>query len=150
MLAAGSIAPDFELASLDGPTQHLLAPNTPTVLAFFKVSCPTCQLAMPFLDRLAQGALRVIAVSQNDAKTTRQFHDRFGISMLTLLDPVAPFAASNAFDLTNVPSLFVIEADGRISQSFAGFSKADFAALGERAGAPVFRASDAVPEWKAG
>lgn len=149
MLAPGQPAPDFELISLAGDRRHLLG-DSPTVLAFFKVSCPTCQLAMPFLDRLAHGSLRVLAVSQNDEATTRRFHAQYGITLNTLLDPEFSFPASNAYALTNVPSLFVVEPDGRISQCFSGFSKADFAALGERAGLSLFHDSDAVPDWKAG
>ena len=149
MLAKGQAAPDFELSGLDGLPQHLVA-GTPTVLVFFKVSCPTCQLAMPYVNRLAQGSLRVLAVSQNDAATTEKFHAHFGITMPTVLDPEKSFAASNAYGLTNVPSLFVVEGDGTISQSLSGFSKADYAALGERAGVAVFREGEAVPDWKAG
>jgi len=49
-----------------------------------------------------------------------------------------------------VPSLFLVEQDGKISKAFQGFSKRDIEALGERAGSPIFRPEDNVPEWKAG
>jgi len=46
----------------------------PVVLAFFKVSCPVCQYAFPFLERLykAYGNKNValVGVSQDDAKAT--------------------------------------------------------------------------------
>jgi len=50
-LATGTKAPEFELKTLDGKKFSLrdeLA-NGPVVLAFFKVSCPTCQYTFPFL-----------------------------------------------------------------------------------------------------
>ena len=53
-LATGTKAPDFDLKTLDGKRFSLgeeLA-SGPVVLAFFKVSCPTCQYAFPFLERL--------------------------------------------------------------------------------------------------
>ena len=55
-LTAGTKAPDFELRAMDGKRFVLrdeLA-HGPLVLAFFKVSCPTCQYAFPFLERLEQ------------------------------------------------------------------------------------------------
>ncbi len=53
-LATGTQAPDFELKTLDGKSFSLSAElaRGPAVLAFFKVSCPTCQYALPFLERL--------------------------------------------------------------------------------------------------
>ncbi len=53
-LASGTKAPEFELKTLDGKGFSLrdeLA-RSPVVLAFFKVSCPTCQYALPFWERL--------------------------------------------------------------------------------------------------
>ena len=53
-LTAGSKAPDFTLSTLDGKTfplaQALRASRW--CFAFFKISCPVCQYAMPFLERL--------------------------------------------------------------------------------------------------
>jgi peroxiredoxin len=53
-LAVGARAPDFELKTLDGKRGWLgeELSRGPVVLAFFKVSCPTCQYAFPFLERL--------------------------------------------------------------------------------------------------
>ena len=53
-LATGTRAPEFELKTLDGKKFTLrdeLA-HGPVALAFFKVSCPTCQYTFPFLERL--------------------------------------------------------------------------------------------------
>lgn len=152
MLAAGDRAPDFQLPALEGDSRALLGSGgRSTLLAFFKVNCPTCQLAMPFLDRLAKGSLRVIAISQNDAVATRNFNQHFQIGMETLLDfEGTKFAASDAYGLESVPSLFLIDRDGKVQKSMAGFSKADFLGFGEQAGVEVFHAGEAVPDWKAG
>ena len=62
----------------------------PVVLAFFKVSCPTCQYAFPFLERLEQAyghkGVRIIGVSQNDPKETAAFTKEFGVTFPVLLD----------------------------------------------------------------
>ncbi len=125
----------------------------PVVLAFFKISCPTCQLAFPFLERLhlAGTGLQFAGVSQDEAASTAQFTRRFGVTFPILLDPAADgYRASNAYALTHVPAVFVVERDGAISQAWTGYSKADFEKLALRAGAPVFRPHENVPAWKAG
>jgi len=153
-LEAGAHAPSFRLKGLDGAavSLHDIESAGPALLAFFKVSCPVCQLAMPYLERLAaSSAMKVIGVSQDDAKDTREFNRRFGVTFPTLLDSSKEkYPASNAFGITNVPSMFLVEPDGQVSTAFSGFSKRDFEALGQRAGVQTFRPEDNVPEWKAG
>ena len=154
MLEAGVRAPSFQLKSLDGgkkTLEELLAAG-PTLLAFFKVSCPVCQLAFPYIERLAAGSsLQVIAISQDDDSSTQSFNQRFGVTFPTLLDQSKDgYPASNAYGISTVPSLFLVEKDAQISKSFSGFSKRDLEAVGERAGVKPFRPDDNVPDWKAG
>jgi hypothetical protein len=76
---------------------------------------------------------------------------RFGLTFRTLLDlSEANYPASNAYGITSVPTLFLIESDGIVSRSIAGFSKRDFEDIAARAAIPIFTAEDHVPEWKAG
>jgi peroxiredoxin len=153
MLSERQLAPDFQLPDLDGTVQSLASfrANGPVLIVFFKVSCPVCQLALPFLDRLGtNGSLQVLPISQDDAVTTRQFHRRFGIHLQTLVD-TDPYPVSNAFGITTVPTIFLVETDGHISKAFAGFSKDGLEELGRRAGlAALFRAEEKVPAWKPG
>jgi peroxiredoxin len=154
LVAAGAKAPDFRLAGLDGsthPLQEMLTAG-PVLLAFYKISCPVCQLTVPYLERLAaNNAFQVIGISQDDAGATRGFANRFGLTFPTLLDLSSEdYPASNAYGISSVPTMFVVEPDGTISRSFAGFSKRDFEELGARAGVAPFGPDDHVPEWKAG
>ncbi len=57
---------------------------------------------------------------------------------------------SNAYGLTNVPTLYLIEPGGSIAQTIRGWNKQKMAALGATNGVSVFRSEDNVPEWKAG
>ena len=154
LLAAGAPVPDFRLPLLDGgeTTPRGMISKGPALVAFFKVSCPVCQLTLPFLDRIhSAGGLPVYGVSQNDAGDTRDFNTRFGLSFPTLLDSEkAGFAVSNAFGISSVPTLFLIETDGSIGRVLEGWSKSEIERLGELAGVKPFRPSDSVPEWKAG
>jgi len=154
LLATGARAPEFRLARLDGGESSLqeLIANEPVLLAFFKISCPVCQMTFPFLERLhIAGTLPIYGVSQNDAEDTADFNRRFRITFPTLLDREENgFAASNAFGLSSVPTLFLIERDGTISQVIEGWSKQDIERLAGIAGASIFRPEDNVPQWKAG
>ena len=153
MLAAGDQAPTFSLADLNGSEHTLdgMLAQGPVLVVLYKVSCPVCQLAMPYLQRIAGGGLRIVTISQDDAEATRRFMATFGIEMLTLLDTKASgYPVSNGFRITHVPSLFLVEPDGMISFAGQGFHKAELEALAERAGSPIFRPEDNVPAWKAG
>jgi peroxiredoxin len=150
VLAAGARAPEFRLARLDGGESSLqeLIANGPVLLAFFKISCPVCQMTFPFLERLhIAGTLPIYGVSQNDAEDTADFNRRFRITFPTLLDREENgFAASNAFGLSSVPTMFLIERVGTISRVIEGWSKQDIERLAGIAGASIFRPEDNVPQ----
>ena len=154
ILAAGAPVPDFRLPLLDGGETTLrdLISRGPALVAFFKVSCPVCQLTLPFLDRIhSAGSLPVYGVSQNGARDTRDFNGRFGVTLPTLLDSEqAGFLVSNAFGISTVTTMFLIEIDGSIRRVIEGWSRSEIERLGTLAGVKPFRPSDSVPEWKAG
>ena len=162
-LSKASRAPDFELKTLDGKTfvlaDYLL--RGPVVLAFFKVSCPTCQYALPFLERLYQAygnkGVALVGISQNDAKDTAAFAKEFGVSFPILLDDTHKYPVSNAYGLTNVPTIFWIAQDGEIEISSVGWVKADFEQINRKmaehsklAPAAVFRSGEDVRDFRAG
>ena len=156
-IEAGGRAPDFQLEDLTGGQRALkeLLPAGPVLLAFFKVSCPTCQYMFPFLERiyrgLGDGRARVFAISQDDAEATREFHKEYGITMPTLLDSAsAGYPASNAYGLAYVPSIFLVETDGTVSWSLVGFHRKELQALGGKLGVNPFRPGEQVPEMKSG
>lgn len=155
MLEAGATAPSFELKNAAGGAAVSLADvlaKGAAVLAFYKVSCPVCQLTMPFLERMAAGGgLRFIGISQDDARDTERFNTQHGVKLETLLDERRNgYPASNAYRISSVPSLFLVEPDGRISSSVTGFSKRDLESLGARAGVAPFTATDKVPDFRPG
>ena len=162
-LAVGTKAPGFELKATDGKRFSLAdeLARGPVALAFFKVSCPTCQYALPFLERLhrayGQKGVALVGVSQNDAKETAAFLKEFGITFPVLLDDTRSYPASNAYGLTNVPTLFWVAPDGEIEISSVGWVKADFdqinrkmAEAGKAAPAVVFKPGEDVRDFRAG
>jgi peroxiredoxin len=154
LLDAGSRAPDFRLPRLAGGDATLadLISHGPVLLAFFKVTCPICQLAFPFLERLhLAGTLPIYGISQNDDDDTREFNQEFGVTFPTLLDTEERgFAVSNAFGISSVPTVFLIGRDGMITRVIEGWLKKEMEWLGATAGAKLFRPGENVPEWKAG
>jgi peroxiredoxin len=152
MLQPGDKAPAVGFTDLEGKTQALsaLVAGGPVVLAFFKVSCPTCQYALPFLGRFAAASgARVKLVSQNGVPETREFLRQYGLTDALLDDP-ARYPASNGFAITHVPSMFVVEPGGRIEWASTGFHRKDLEALGARFGSPMFEPGENVPDWKPG
>lgn len=161
-LEAGKKAPEFTLTTMSGETFSLTEAlrRGPVLAAFFKISCPVCQFAAPYLEKIARayanGNATVVGVSQNDKRDTASFMKEFGANFPVALDPSSSYPASNAYGLTNVPSLFLIEPNGKIAVSSVGWSKADIEAVNARfaqaAGKPkadIFN-GESVPEWKAG
>jgi len=137
-LTAGTKAADFELKALDGKLFSLREElmRGPVVLAFFKASCPVCQYAFPFFERLykAYGHKNVtlVGVSQDDPKATAGFIREFGVTFPVLLDAADAYPVSNAYGLTNVPTAFWIAPDGEIEVSSVGWVKADIEEIGRK------------------
>jgi peroxiredoxin len=162
-LSKGAKAPEFDLKTLDGKRFSLsdeLA-HGPVVLVFFKVSCPTCQYALPFYERLFQTyghkGITLVGISQNDAKETAAFIKEFEVTFPILLDDPRSYLASNAYGLTNVPTIFRIAQDGEIEVSSVGWLRADFeeinrkmAEAGKVAPAAVFKPGEDVRDFRAG
>ena len=157
MLTAGAQAPPFSLPDTNGKRISLeeALKQGPVLVAIYKAACPVSQMTLPFLNKIGEEAppdrLQVIAISQDDESLTNHFRKKFKLAVPILLDSEDDgFQVSNAFGITNVPSIFLVESDGVISMTTQGFIKRDLESLGERGGVQTFSPTDRVPEWKAG
>jgi len=161
-LTAGTIAPEINLPSTKGTKFSLeqALKRGPVVAAFFKISCPVCQFALPYVERMYRAYLgsrvTIVGVSQDDKNLTGDFAREYGITFPLLLDPEGSYPASNAYDITNVPSIFLI-ADGEVRLSIVGWDKRDMEKLSTEvarasgvAVQPLFRKGEDVPASKAG
>jgi peroxiredoxin len=161
-IVAGNLAPEFSLKSVDGREFSLtsLLQRGPVVAAFFKSSCPVCQFTFPFLERLYQryrgDNVTILGISQDDTRTTKQFASEYGLTFPLLIDTDG-YPVSNGYGLTNVPTIFLIDADGKVKVSSIGFDKKDLeriaGELAERrkiALAPLFRPDEIIPANKPG
>lgn len=161
-ILARNVAPEFSLKSLDQKQYALrsLLERGTVVAAFFKISCPVCQFTFPFLERLHQrygsGGATFLGISQDDARATKSFASEYGVTFPMVLDEDG-YPVSNAYGLTNVPTIFLIEADGKVKVSSMGFDKKDLetiaSQLAERkkiALAPLFQPNEVIPANKPG
>ena len=162
-LATGKTAPDFTMQSLDGKQFSLkdALARGPVLLAFFKVSCPVCQFAFPFLERIykryGSRNLTIVGISQNDAKGTAAFLKEYGVTFPVLLDDSNTYPVSNAYGLTNVPTLFWVGTDGEIEISSVGWLRKEMEQISGKAAkitgeskAPLFLAGEQIPDYRAG
>jgi len=159
---AGTAAPVFSLKGLDGKDYSLpeLLQKGPVVAAFFKISCPVCQFTFPFLERLYKkyggDGVAFLGISQDDARATKDFASEYGVTFPMVLDEKG-YSASNAYGLTNVPTIFLIEPDGMVRVSCMGFDKNDLETIGtelaQRKKIPttaLFKPNEPVPAHKPG
>jgi peroxiredoxin len=166
-LPAGTKAPDFTLPDVssgkDGGSFSLQAAlqNGPVLAAFFKVSCPTCQYTFPFLERIHQAhgdtRITIVGISQDNQRDTAAFLKEYGVTFRTQLDDPNGYAVSNAYGLTNVPSLFLIGQDGRIEVISVGWVKQEVEDIHRKLASwqqtpllPLFNPGEEVRDFRAG
>ena len=155
MLRKGDFVPDIPLLDIHGAetTLDTILSDGKVLLAFFKISCPTCQLTLPFLERLYKNTnlIQVYGISQDDPQSTKAFCERFGVTFPMPVDRAgASFPVSNTFAITEVPSLFLVEKDSEVAWALSGFSRQALEDLGHDMHVAIFRADDRVPEVKPG
>src|SRR6478735_7285092 len=119
------------------------------LLVFFETDCPTCQLALPYLNSLKQDSIQVIGVSQDEERSTSEFVNQLKISYPVELD--SGLKISRAYDPHNVPTFYLLDESAQVQQTLVGFDKQGLndlaAALGQPSIAP---ADDGAPAWKPG
>ncbi|MEO8477401.1 MAG: thioredoxin family protein [Actinomycetota bacterium] len=115
-LAIGDRAPDIE---------GVRAREGPQALFFYKVTCPTCQLAAPkmaIFERIAPG--RTIGVGQDPLPALERFARKYGVGICTVED-APPYAASVAYDIVSVPTLYLIH-EGRVIDVVGAWDREGF------------------------
>jgi len=104
-ISIGRHAPEVPGATMPGP--H--------ALVFYKVTCPTCQMAAPAIDGF-EGAYpgRIRGVGQDPPGALASFAERWGLSFPSVPD-LDPFEASNAYGIAHVPTIVVVDAGGLVA-----------------------------------
>jgi hypothetical protein len=147
-LAAGDQAPSVPGVSFaEGPTG----------LFFYKVTCPTCQLAAPTMC-IFEDAFpgRVVGIGQDPVADLDRFSHEFEIGISSIED-APPYPISDAYGIVSVPTLFLIGTDARVFDAVGAWDRSGFnrvaASLAEITGAAPVKIStpdDGRPEFKPG
>jgi len=162
-LTAGTPAPSFELPVMDGSSfslQEALS-RGPVLAIFFKISCPVCQYAFPYFQRIyktyGSPKLTIVGISQNNQQDTAAFLKKYGVTFPILLDDTKTYPASNAYGLTNVPTAFWISEEGTIEISSVGWARQDFEDMVSKSASatgtpstPVFQPTEKIADFRAG
>ncbi len=130
-LAIGDRAPDLEgVGTVEGSR----------ALFFYKVTCPTCQLAAPKMaafEGIAPG--RTIGVGQDPLPALERFAQTYGLGIGTVED-APPYAASVAYDIVSVPTLYLVE-EGTVIDVVGAWDREGF----NRVAATLARSSGVDP-----
>ena len=123
----GRLAPALPRELLAGPPVTLAALRAaaggrPALVVFWASWCEPCRREAPAVERLARspaGRGRVVGVDWSDeAHSARRFIGKYRWSFSNLRDGEG--AVGLAYGLTNLPTTFVIGADGRIGETLRG------------------------------
>jgi len=117
MLETGDQAPSFSLTRIDGePFSLLTGEQTQSrLLVLFETDCPTCRLAIPYINRLSRElgeAGDILGISQDPEQPTRELIAEAPIEFAVAVD--RDLSVTKVYDPVAVPALFLIGNDGRI------------------------------------
>jgi len=127
--AAGAeqLAPDFALRSLGGGNVRLSEYRGSVVLlGFWARWCGDCRQAMQALDEVHKKYQRagLVTLALNVGDTEEQaaaMAHSLGLTFPVLVDTTK--AASSQFNLKSMPLLLLIDREGRVRDSYAGFER---------------------------
>jgi peroxiredoxin len=163
-IEAGAKAPDFSLSGIDGERYSLAEALAlgPVLLMFFKTTCATCDIACPYVRRLAEaypnGGWTLWGVSQHPGEESSAYAAKYEIEYPVLLDERDEgYPVSMAYDPPSTPTFYLIDADGQVVEQSAGFDKGELnrisLRLAERLGveaAVIAYAEDGNPDSRPG
>lgn len=128
----------------------------PAAIVFYKVTCSTCQLAAPAMERLsARASDRFVAVAQDPPPRVQEFAGEYGVTFPSLVD-TEPYDVSNAYGIRTVPTVFLVDG-GRVEDVVEAWDREAWnrvtRRLGELTGQdlePVSEEGDGLPPFKPG
>ncbi|MGH9823438.1 MAG: peroxiredoxin family protein [Blastocatellia bacterium] len=126
MLQPGNIAPNFSLLKAGRKSKDSGSRDRGlTLLVFVETDCPSCRLALPYLNKLntvlGVENRAVIAVSQDGEDATAELIQKLSLGFPVVVDH--DLSISRLFDPQFVPTTFLVDGDGRISRADVGFEK---------------------------
>lgn len=139
------------------PVHGVTFVDGPTAVAFYKVTCPVCQMAAPKIEALGRAYPgRVVGVGQDPNGELERFGREFGMAVPAVPD-LPPYDVSNAFGIETVPTVVLVGADSTVVDTVVSWDRDGYnrvsARLAELAGAEpvvVSEPSDGLPPFRPG
>lgn len=129
----------------------------PSVVFFYKVTCPVCQLAAPKAQRF-EGAHpgRIVGVGQDPPDKLESFEREFGMSFPSVPD-LPPYDLSNAYGIRVVPTTFLVDRDATILRAVESWDREGLNDISSRlselmdsAYAAISEPEDGLPSFRPG
>ncbi|MGH2668097.1 MAG: TlpA family protein disulfide reductase [bacterium] len=103
----------------------------PKAVVFYKVTCPTCQLAAPAMERLYRAFPDgFVAIVQDAPDRAEEFAARFETSFPSVSEG-EPYPISNAYGLEAVPTVYLVDG-GKIEDVAESWDREAWNRVGER------------------
>ena|SRR5438105_6447815 len=136
------IGPGDEAPPIDGVELG----RRPTALFFYKVTCEVSQMAAPKAQLLGEAYPdHVVGVGEDPPEVLERFSRTYGMAIPSVPDE-EPFPASDAYGISAVPTLFLVDADGVVDDVVQSWDRDGYNRVSERlaelTGSPYREISD--------
>ena len=149
MLNVGEQAPAFELPDLTGKLYRSQDAQGPVVAVFWKSACGTCDVALPYLQRLAEAypsdGWQLLGVSQDALEESADFVRQHGLTYPVLIEGEG-WPVSQQYDPEATPTLFVIGPERTIEMVSVGFHKEELNEVSRRLAAHLGEPPQVIAE----
>jgi peroxiredoxin len=149
--------PHVSLPDLEGRERPFVTTwaHRPALIVFGHRDCATTRMVLPFVDRIHRrrpADASVIAVFQDDPGSARELVEDLDLALPVLLES-DPYPVAAELGLRSVPTLLLVDTQGRITRAAEGFRRDEMEALAHAVGmvGPLFTEADAsVPARRPG
>ncbi len=162
MIKTGNTAAVFALEDTDGRKHDLDELKTKGLgfFVFFKVTCPTCQYTLPFLERIYQKikdtGVPFWGIAQDPRGKALDFAHQYGTTFPYLIDDT-PYPVSKMFGISIVPTWYLVDGSLKVISFGESWVKKDYVnlatLLAQKTGAEIvglFSLEENVIELKPG
>ncbi len=155
-LAVGSLFPSATLPDVEGRRVSLAEAWAagPALILLGHRNCKTTRQTLPYVERIhrRRGATATaLVVLQDEPGDARELASQLDLTLPLRLES-DPYPVATALEVSVVPTLFLVEPDGRIAATCEAFKKADLQDFALRLGVDgsLFDADDSMPAMKPG